>query len=61
MRDSMLLKVGDSNLTCGAGFNRPVELVQSEDRFTDVKDALKTLNRMDFDKLVASVCLFQIL
>ncbi|KIM81717.1 hypothetical protein PILCRDRAFT_97607 [Piloderma croceum F 1598] len=31
------------------------ELVQSEDRFTDVKDALKTLNKMDFDKLVASL------
>ncbi|KAL6301010.1 muts domain V-domain-containing protein [Sparassis latifolia] len=31
------------------------ELVQSEDRFNEVKNALKTLNRMDFDKLISSL------
>ncbi|TFK42146.1 muts domain V-domain-containing protein [Crucibulum laeve] len=29
--------------------------VRSEDRFTDVRDALKTLNKMDFDKLIVSL------
>ncbi|KAH8101458.1 muts domain V-domain-containing protein [Cristinia sonorae] len=32
------------------------ELIQTEDRFNDVKDALKSLNRQDFDKLIASLC-----
>lgn len=32
-----------------------VELVQSEDLFTEVKDALKTFNNSDFDKLISSV------
>jgi hypothetical protein len=31
------------------------ELVQTEERFADIRDALKTLNKMDFDKLIASV------
>ncbi len=31
------------------------ELVQSEDRFTEVKDALKHLCKVDLDKLVSSV------
>lgn len=31
------------------------EFVQSEVRFTEVKDALKPFNKMDFDKLIASV------
>ncbi|KII94447.1 hypothetical protein PLICRDRAFT_428887 [Plicaturopsis crispa FD-325 SS-3] len=31
------------------------ELVQSEDRFTEVRDALKTMNKLDFDKLIASL------
>ncbi|KAH8823418.1 muts domain V-domain-containing protein [Flagelloscypha sp. PMI_526] len=30
------------------------ELVQSEDLFTDVRDALRGLNRVDFDKLIAA-------
>lgn len=32
-----------------------VELIQSEDKFTEIKDALKALNKMDFDKLISSV------
>ncbi|KAI0075934.1 hypothetical protein K474DRAFT_1645947 [Panus rudis PR-1116 ss-1] len=31
------------------------ELIQHEDRFHEVKDALKTMNKMDFDKLIASL------
>jgi DNA mismatch repair protein MSH4 len=31
------------------------ELINAEDRFTYVRDALKTLNKMDFDKLIVSV------
>ena len=31
------------------------ELVQSEDRFTEVKDALKQLCKVDLDKLISSV------
>ncbi|KAI0727611.1 muts domain V-domain-containing protein [Fomitopsis betulina] len=31
------------------------ELVQNEDRFNDVKNALKGLNKMDFDKLICSL------
>ncbi|KAH7910010.1 muts domain V-domain-containing protein [Hygrophoropsis aurantiaca] len=31
------------------------ELVQSEDKFSAVRDALKTLNKMDFDKLISSL------
>ncbi|KAI0962828.1 hypothetical protein AcW1_000092 [Taiwanofungus camphoratus] len=31
------------------------ELVQTEERFNDVKDALKTLNKVDFDKLISSL------
>ena len=31
------------------------ELVQTEERFHEVKDALKTLNKLDFDKLISSV------
>ncbi|EPS95138.1 hypothetical protein FOMPIDRAFT_63418 [Fomitopsis schrenkii] len=31
------------------------ELVKNEDRFNDVKNALKALNKMDFDKLICSL------
>jgi hypothetical protein len=31
------------------------ELMQTEDRFTAVKDALKSLNKMDLDKLIYAV------
>ena len=31
------------------------EFINAEDRFTCVRDALKTLNKMDFDKLIVSV------
>ncbi|KAI0935607.1 hypothetical protein AcV5_003986 [Taiwanofungus camphoratus] len=31
------------------------ELVQTEERFNDVKNALKTLNKVDFDKLISSL------
>ena len=34
------------------------ELVQSEDRFTEVKDALKQLCKVDLDKLISSVCVY---
>ena len=34
------------------------ELINEEDRFTYVRDALKTLNKMDFDKLIVSVHFF---
>ncbi|KAF8170384.1 muts domain V-domain-containing protein [Pholiota molesta] len=33
-----------------------IELINAEDRFTYVRDALKTLNKMDFDKLIAALC-----
>lgn len=36
-------------------YRNSVEFVQSEDKFTEVRDGLKTLNKMDFDKLIASV------
>lgn len=32
-----------------------LELICSEDKFTDIRDALKAFKKMDFDKLVASV------
>jgi hypothetical protein len=32
-----------------------LELIRSEDKFNDIKDALKALNKMDFDKLISSV------
>lgn len=51
----MSLKVNYSYLMYQIGINQGPELVQTEDRFTEIKDALKTLNKMDFDKLVASV------
>ncbi|RDX51557.1 hypothetical protein OH76DRAFT_1378852 [Lentinus brumalis] len=31
------------------------EFIQTEERFNDVKDALKLLNKMDFDKLICSL------
>ena len=31
------------------------EFVKTEDRFNEVKDALRVLNKMDLDKLIASV------
>ncbi|THH14058.1 hypothetical protein EW146_g6239 [Bondarzewia mesenterica] len=31
------------------------ELIQSEERFTEIKDALKQMNKMDFDKLISSL------
>jgi DNA mismatch repair protein MSH4 len=31
------------------------ELVQSEDMFSEIKEALKTLNKLDLDKLIAAV------
>lgn len=31
------------------------ELIHSEDRFTEIKGALKVLNKMDFDKLISSL------
>ncbi|KIK81485.1 hypothetical protein PAXRUDRAFT_35858 [Paxillus rubicundulus Ve08.2h10] len=31
------------------------ELVQSEDRFSEIRDALKGLNKQDFDKLISSL------
>lgn len=37
------------------------EFINEEDRFTCVRDALKTLNKMDFDKLIVSVLNFYIL
>ena len=33
------------------------ELVNSEDRFTEVRSALKGLVKLDFDKLIVSVSL----
>lgn len=32
------------------------DLVQSEDRYSAVKDALKIFNKMDLEKLIAAVC-----
>ena len=31
------------------------ELIQTEERYHEIKDALKTLNKLDFDKLISSV------
>jgi hypothetical protein len=31
------------------------EIVQSENLYADIRDALKILNKMDFDKLIVSV------
>ncbi|KAH9949472.1 muts domain V-domain-containing protein [Amylocystis lapponica] len=36
------------------------ELVQTEERFNEVKDALKTLNKMDFDKLISSLAAHEV-
>jgi hypothetical protein len=33
-----------------------LELVQSEDRFSAVRDAMRKLAKLDFDKLISSVC-----
>ncbi|KAL4244476.1 DNA mismatch repair MutS family protein [Abortiporus biennis] len=35
------------------------ELVQSEERFTLIKDGLKTLNKLDFDKLIVSLASYE--
>ena len=35
--------------------DKPTELVKSEDLFKEVREALRSLNKMDFDKLVAAV------
>jgi DNA mismatch repair protein MSH4 len=54
------LKVDDAH-RCGYNqhcYNLITELVQNEDRFTDVKEALKSLNKMDFDKLISAVSEF---
>lgn len=45
-----------TSLACSE-LKHSIELVQTEDRFNEVKDALKTLNKMDFDKLISSVWL----
>lgn len=34
------------------------EIVQSEELYSNVRDALKTLNKMDFDKLIISVRIY---
>jgi chaperonin cofactor prefoldin len=36
-------------------YNLITELVQNEDSFADVKEALKSLNKIDFDKLISAV------
>lgn len=36
-------------------FSFRVELVQSEDMFTAIKDGLKQVNKLDFDKLISCV------
>lgn len=42
----------DSSISYSDSFS---ELVRSEDRFTEVKDALKQLCKVDLDKLISSV------
>lgn len=56
-RDWMLLRVILSNYNASAslGLNPPAEFIDAEERFTYVRDALKTLNKMDMDKLIATV------
>jgi DNA mismatch repair protein MSH4 len=54
--DLTSLKVSTKSETTGSTY-RLVELVQTEERFHEVKDALKTLNKLDFDKLISAVCL----
>ncbi|KAJ3510448.1 hypothetical protein NLJ89_g4672 [Agrocybe chaxingu] len=51
---SRLLRVNLlSPITSGLSFM--IELINAEDRFTYVRDALKTLNKMDFDKLIVAL------
>jgi DNA mismatch repair protein MSH4 len=50
-----LLPLPVSHLTVAAVCSGLAELAQSEDRFADLRDALKTFNKMDFDKLIAAV------
>lgn len=33
-----------------------LELVQNEDRFNTVRDALKSMHKLDLDKLICTVC-----
>ena len=43
---------------CGSAqilFTSSSELVHSEDRFTEIKDALKHICKVDLDKLISSV------
>lgn len=54
MLDLMSSKVSAKSDTAEPTYSL-VELVQTEDRFHEVKDALKTLNNLDFDKLISAV------
>lgn len=38
-----------------ANTNVLVELIQTEDRFNEVKNAMKPLSKLDLDKLISSV------
>ena len=51
----MLSKVSLAKAHLWAHVQHRPEFVKTEDRFNEVKDALRVLNKMDFDKLIASV------
>lgn len=44
--------LGEVESSCDFDF---LEFVKTEDRFVGVRNALKMLNKMDFDKLIVSV------
>ncbi|KAJ7756277.1 muts domain V-domain-containing protein [Mycena metata] len=54
LRVNILSPITSQN-TIDARLDVVEELVQSEERFTDVRAGLKALNKMDFDKLIASL------
>lgn len=39
----------------------PIEFVQTEDLFSDVRASLKSVQNLDFDKLIASVSIYSFL
>ena len=55
MRDLMSFKVSNFSRKKNTHTCTDIEFINTEDRFTNVRDALKTLNKMDFDKLIVSV------
>ena len=57
MHDLMLFGVSNFSMKKKTHICIDVEFINTEDRFTNVRDTLKTLNKMDFSKLIISVCI----